>query len=191
MSERNRQFMKLYQEYRFEDQRKYYDKNSKEYKDAHGQVVVLIGVIMVFTAVAASLTAAVDSLAWKPVLTILAVVFPALSTALSAYNELFGFERLSKLYEDVERSLHKASADAPDRKSVTDDSEYDSAVGVYVNVVEGIFRKEQGQWGQLVSQAQTVELPAKRAQAAEKASDSRRASPGGLAQGKPDAPDRD
>jgi hypothetical protein len=185
MSQRNKQFMSLYQKYRFEDQRGFYDRTSKEFKAAHQQVISLTGVIMIFTAAVSALTAAVTSSDWKPVLAILAVVFPALSTALSAYNELFAFERQSKLYQDAEKALHHALAGAPDLKPGISDSDYDGAVGVYVNVIEGIFRKEQGQWGQLESQAKTVELPAEKAQTlVEKSTDTPKQS----APGTPDAP---
>jgi hypothetical protein len=165
MSQRNRQLMSLYQKYRFEDQKNFYDARSKEFKSAHRQVVLLTGVIMILTTVVASVTVAIDLPYWKPVLMILAVVFPALSTALSAYNELFAFERQAKLYQDAERALQRASADSPDliKQGLSSDSEYALAVGLYVNEIEGIFRKEQGQWGQLASQAKTVELPAGKA----------------------------
>lgn len=160
MSQRNKEFMMLYQEYRYKDQVKFYKERSQEFKDAHNQVLNLTGAIMFATALVSLATASLQASVWTPVLAILAIGLPALSTALAAYNELFAFERQSKLYQDAEKALHSALAESPDLKPGLGDSEYATAVGVYVNVIEGIFRKEQGQWGQLQSQAKMAELPA-------------------------------
>jgi hypothetical protein len=164
MSDRNKQFMSLYQTYRYEHQRNFYDERSKEFKSAHRQIILLTGLIMFFTAVTATLTAAIDAPDLKPVLAVLAVVFPALSTALAAYSQLFAFEQQSKLYQDAERALHRALADAPDIKQGISADEYDSAVGVYVNEIEEIFRKEQGQWGQLASEIKTIQQVTEKSQ---------------------------
>jgi Tfp pilus assembly protein PilN len=164
MSDRNKQFMNLYQKYRYEHQRNFYDARIKEFKSAHRQIILLTGLIMFLTAVTATLTAVIEAPDWKPVLAVLAIVFPALSTALAAYNELFAFERQSKLYGDAERALHRALADAPDMKQGIGESEYDSAVGAYVNEIEDIFRKEQGQWGQLASEIKTIQQVTEKSQ---------------------------
>jgi conflict system pore-forming effector with SLATT domain len=161
MNQRNEEFMKLYQKYRYDDQIKFYKDRSQEFKEANEQLLNATGVIMIITAGVSAATALQIPPFWKTVLAILAVGLPALSTALAAYNELFAFERQSKLYQDAENALLAALAESPDvKKQGLSESEYDIAVGVYVNVVEGVFRKEQGQWGQLQSQAKMVELPA-------------------------------
>jgi hypothetical protein len=160
MSQRNREFMQLYNEHRYLNQVGFYKSRSQEFKEANSQLLTATGVIMIITAGVSAATAALTESSWKPLLAILAVALPALSTALAAYNELFAFERQSKLYQDAKNALHAALAESPDVKQGLSESEYDIAVGVYVNVVEGVFRKEQGQWGQLQSQAKMVELPA-------------------------------
>jgi hypothetical protein len=165
MSDRNKQFMSLYQKYRYEHQRDFYDTHRREFNSAHRQLILLTGLIMFFTALTATLTAAIDSPDWKPVLAVLAVVFPALSTALAAYNQLFAFERQAKLYGDAERALHRALADAPDLKQGISEGAYDSAVGVYLSEIENILRKEQGQWGQLASEIKTIQQPAEKTKA--------------------------
>jgi hypothetical protein len=166
MSQRNEEFMKLYQTYRYEHQAKFYKDRSGEFKAAYSQVLTLTQAIMTLTAAVSAATAISAAVAggasafWTPILAILAVALPALSTALSAYNELLSFERQSKLYEDTEKALLTASAEWPDHKQGLSENEYAVAAGVYVNMIEGVFQREQGQWGQLQSQAKTVQLPA-------------------------------
>jgi hypothetical protein len=46
MSERDKQFMSLYQKHRFENQSDFYNQTSKEFKATHRQVITLTGVIM-------------------------------------------------------------------------------------------------------------------------------------------------
>jgi hypothetical protein len=79
---------------------------------------------------------------------VLAAVFPAVSTALVAYDGLISFERLAKLYGDVVSSVRQVAK--PSRENP-------QAVTAYVATVEGIFLREQGQWGQLT---QDIELQA-------------------------------
>lgn len=80
----------------------------------------------------------------------LAAVFPALSTALVAYDGLIAFDRLAKLYGDVVSSVSHVDKPPKDNLQASD-------VTDYVATVEGIFLREQGQWGQLT---QDIELQA-------------------------------
>lgn len=158
MSERDEQFLDLYQQYRFEDQRGWYKSRRAEFEAAYSEVITLIGLLMVLAATVAALAVAnVGEL--KTLWAVLAVVFPALSTALSAYNGLYAFERQAKLYRDAANMMHHARADAPDLKSGITEAGYRRALSAYVNKVEGILRKEQGQWGQLISEIEPIEPP--------------------------------
>jgi hypothetical protein len=95
----------------------------------------------------------------KTLWAVLAVVFPALFTALSAYNGLYAFERQAKLYHDAANALLRARADAPDLKPGITGADYRQALSAYVNKVESILRREQGQWGQLTSEIEPIEPP--------------------------------
>lgn len=106
---------------------------------------------------AASALAAADVGGLKALWAVLAVVFPALSTALSAYNGLYTFERQAKLYRDAANMMLHARADAPDLKPEITEAGYRQALSAYVNKVEGILRREQGQWGQLISEIEPLE----------------------------------
>jgi ABC-type transport system involved in cytochrome bd biosynthesis fused ATPase/permease subunit len=156
MSERNEQFLALYQQYRFEDQRGWYERRRAEFEAAYGQVITLTGLLMVLAGTAGTLAAA-DVGGSKTLWAVLAVVFPVLSTALSAYNGLYAFERQAKLYRDAANMMHRAQADAPDLTQGITEAGYRRALSVYVNKVEGILRKEQGQWGQLISEIEPIE----------------------------------
>jgi len=156
MSERNEQFLALYQQYRFEDQRGWYERRQAESEAAYGQVITLTGLLMVLAGTAAALASA-DVGGLKTLWAVLAVVFPAVSTALSAYNGLYAFERQAKLYRDAANMMLRTRAGAPDLKPEITQAGYRRALSAYVNKVEGILRTEQGQWGQLISESAPTE----------------------------------
>jgi fatty acid desaturase len=158
MTERDQQFLALYQKHRFQDQRAFYDSRRREFEAARDQVLWLTTVFMVLTAAAAALASA--NLGGLTVLwSILAVAFPALSTALSAYNALYAFERQAKIYGDAANALLRARADSPDLKPAMDDSAFHQALGAHVEQVEQILGNEQAQWGQLIGEIKPVEPP--------------------------------
>jgi hypothetical protein len=110
------------------------------------------------TAFAASLAAAnIGGL--QTLWSILAVVFPALSTGLSAYNGLYAFERQAKLYGDAANALLRATADSPDLKPTMEATAFAVAVSAHVQQVEQILSGEQAQWGQLIGEIKPVTPP--------------------------------
>jgi hypothetical protein len=158
MSNLYEQFLTLYKTFRHDDQVNWYKGRHEEFGKARKQGVILTGILMFLTAMASVLTT--TNLFWpKPVWAVLSVVLPALSTALTAYLSLFAFEQQSKLYQDAFHALHKAEASVYDLKQATNEADYKARLEAYVNQVEEIFRKEQGQWGQLISEMKPVEPP--------------------------------
>jgi hypothetical protein len=161
MTERAKQYLALYRECRLEDQRRFYESRGKEFQAARDEVVWLTAVLMVLTAGAAALAAAnIGRL--QELWSILAVVFPALSTALVAYDGLYAFERQAKLYGDAANALLRARADSPDLKPPMDDPTFAAAVGAHVQQIEQILAAEQAQWGQLIGEIKPVEPPPKK-----------------------------
>jgi hypothetical protein len=159
MTERDQQFLALYRKHRFEDQRAFYDSRRREFETARDQVLWLTAVFMVLTAAVAALASAnVGGL--KSLWAVLAVAFPALSTALSAYNALYAFERQAKIYRDAANALLRARADSPDLKPPMDDAAFQEALRAHVEQVEQILRSEQAQWGQLIGEFKPVTPPA-------------------------------
>ena len=161
MTARDQQFLALYKSRRFQDQRDFYDSRRREFDAARDQVLWLTSVFMVLTAAVAALASAnVGGL--KPVWSILAVAFPALSTALSAYNAFYAFERQAKIYGDAANALLRARADSPDLKPPMDDLAFQQALIAHVQQVEQILGNEQAQWGQLIGEIKPAEPPSSR-----------------------------
>ena len=161
MTERDQQFLALYQKHRFQDQRTFYDSRRREFETAHDEVLWLTTVFMVLTAAAAALASA-NLGGLRALWSILAVAFPAVSTALSAYNALYAFERQAKIYGDAANSLLRARADSPDLKPPMDDSAFQQALTAHVEQIERILGNEQAQWGQLIGEIKPVEPPSSR-----------------------------
>ncbi|MGN6868987.1 MAG: SLATT domain-containing protein [Solirubrobacteraceae bacterium] len=134
--------MDLYKKYRLDGQvRDFYTPRSEEYRSAFRQSLVTKSVLLALGAVAGALAGA-NVGGHRVLSSVLAAALPALSTALVAYDGLISYERLAKLYGDVVSSVARVgSPPGPDLQA--------SDVSDYVATVEGIFLREQGQWGQL------------------------------------------
>lgn len=152
MSERSRQALTLYRAARVEDQVDYYRRTSAEYDRAGAQSVALSAVLLSLTSLAGALAGLEISgkMGWA----IAAAVIPAVSTAVAAYDAVFGFDRFSKLYGDAMRSLRLV--EEPDLAGIADDRVAAAEVAAYVDAVEAVLLKEQAQWGQLTG---GIEVP--------------------------------
>ncbi len=146
----------MYRTCRHKDQDRFYKARHAEFERARRQAIISAGVLMFLTAMVSIL--AISNLFWpRWVWAVLGVIFPALSTALTAYNSLFGFEQQSKLYRDAFHALRRVEADTHDLQPWADESDYLKRVERYVEQVEEILRKEQGQWGQMISEIKPAE----------------------------------
>jgi hypothetical protein len=153
VSDRERQALTVLQAARVEDQlENYYGRTAAEYARASAQSVAASAVLLSLTTLAGTL-AGLD-IAGKGGWAIAAAILPALATALAAYDALFGFERVSKLFFDAIRSLRRI--EAPDLTQIADDAEAATAVAAYAEAIEAVLAKEQAQWGQLTAE---IELP--------------------------------
>jgi hypothetical protein len=154
MNDQQQQFLSLYRDFRHKDQAKFYRMRSEEFEKAHSQAVYVAAALMALTAIISYLTAAnMIEVKWAAVV---AVSLPAISAALTAYNGLYSFESQSMLYRDALNALGEAEAIGYDAEQATG-AEAEAEITAYVNQVEEIFRKEQGQWGQLISEIKPVE----------------------------------
>jgi conflict system pore-forming effector with SLATT domain len=158
MDNRHEQFLNFYQTYRHKDQDSFYQARCNEFGRARRQAIITAGVLMLLTTMTPIL-ASTDILLPRLIWAVLSVFFPALSTALTTYNSLFGFERQLKLYKDASRGLHRAEADAYGLRKSAGEADHQKKIEAYVDQVEEILRKERGQWGQLISEIKTVEPP--------------------------------
>jgi SMODS and SLOG-associating 2TM effector domain 1 len=147
MSSREHEFLELYREARLVDQLSFYEARKNEFEAAQGQIVAVSAIVFGLASTVGVL-AGLD-IGGKLVFAVLATILPAVSTALSAYEGVFGFERHAKIYDDAARSLKRI--EEPDLQKEPDGA---AALASYIEQVENVFRREQAQWGQLQSEAQ-------------------------------------
>jgi len=146
MTERSRQFAEFYLSKRLEDQLVFYRKRRTEFEKARNQAIRGKAGLLGLSAVAGALGTAFPNV--RTGLAITAAILAALATALAAYQTLYGFPRIAKLYQDAETSLtalHKLGLD-PDLPIYE--------LRARVAKIEAVFKQENGQWGQL-SQGQS------------------------------------
>jgi hypothetical protein len=134
---------------------RYYSAAAFEYECANAQAVALAAVLMSVTTLAGAVAG--FDISGKSAWAVVAVVVPAISTTLAAYEALFGFERVAKLYGDAARSLRRV--DEPDLATAEDDAASEADVAAYVAAVETIFNNEQAQWGQLTAKSTPAQDP--------------------------------
>jgi hypothetical protein len=152
VSDRERQALTVLQAARVEDQlENYYGRTAAEYARASAQSVAVSAVLLSLTTLTGTL-AGLD-IAGNGGWAIAAAILPAVATALAAYDALFGFERVSKLFFDAIRSLRRI--EAPDLTQIAE-AKAAEAVAAYAEAVEAVLAKEQAQWGQLTAE---IELP--------------------------------
>jgi SMODS and SLOG-associating 2TM effector domain 1 len=149
--ERQRQFLSLYGRWRADDQLRWYAARLDEFNRARAQAITLTGILLILTTTSSALAAA-DAAGQRTLWAVLATLFPALSTALAAYVALHGYHRVAKLYDAAAGSLRGLRVDQPRAPPASEFAEQEK-LGEYVASVEGILRREQGQWGQLASEA--------------------------------------
>lgn len=145
MTRRTQQFFALYQQARVDDQRGYYQRRARQFRAAYRQVL-LISAVLFGVSAAVGLIAGLD-VPGKVVWAIFAAILPAITTVLSAYENLYGFERSSKVFGDAARNLTQVRP--PDLGDAVDDQQ---ALEAYVGEVEQILETERGQWGQLATE---------------------------------------
>jgi SMODS and SLOG-associating 2TM effector domain 1 len=142
--------LELYRRCRLADQLKYYDDRGSEFGAALSQLGILSAIVLALGSTAAALAgAAVDG---TPVWAVLAAAFPAIATALTAFGSLYAYEQQTKIYADAAKALRRVDRTPPDLASEQDPT---AALHEFITKAEDVLRREQGQWGQLVSELRT------------------------------------
>lgn len=147
MTAADERLLELYRRCRLADQLEYYDERGSEFDAAVSQLGILSAIVLALGSTAAALAgAAVDG---TPVWAVLAAVFPAIATALAAFGSLYAYEQQAKIYADAAKALRRLDRTPPDLAAEQDPA---AAAHEFITTVEDVFRREQGQWGQLVSE---------------------------------------
>ena len=141
------QFAELYTSDRIGDQLDFYHRRREEAEKAHDQAVHAKWALSTLAAIAGAVGAALPEA--RTELAIAAAFLAAAATAFTAYQSLYAFPRLAKLYRDAEMSLSALSA-AGKALSADLTSERTRAL---VDRIEKVFQQENGQWGQLIQHA--------------------------------------
>jgi hypothetical protein len=147
VSDRDRQLLDVYAERRLGDQRRYYEQRRDEYQRASGQLALVTAALVALGGVAGVLAGA-DAFGGHDAWAFVAVAAPALATALATYEALFGFEQNAKIFGDALAALRLAELRKPAQPGDP------ATIRAWVEEVEGILQREQGQWGQLASDAE-------------------------------------
>lgn len=143
-AERAAQFAALYAEARIGDQLRFYQNRRAEAEKAHDQAIHAKWILSTLAAIAGSVGAALPEV--RTPLAIAAAFLAAAATAMAAYQSLYAFPRLAKLFRDAELSL---SALAAARKVMGSGLSHEQARAL-VERMEKVFSQENAQWGQLV-----------------------------------------
>ena len=143
-AERAVQFAELYQEARIDDQLGFYNGRRVENEKAYDQAIRVKWTLSTLAAIAGAVGAALPEA--RTALAIAAAFLAAAATAMAAYQSLYAFPRLAKLYRDAELSLSALTAA---REAMGSGLSHEQA-GALVERMEKIFTQENGQWGQLI-----------------------------------------
>lgn len=155
MSERNKQLLGYYRENRIQDQLKFYTDRRDLFDCASGQGLAISAMLLAFASAVSALAG--TTVGWTRVWSALSAVLPAISTALAAYLALYAFDQQSKIYGDALRAVRAAARSAPNPDAPEGGRPSEENVAEFVKNVEGAFRQEHAQWGQLTSQIQITD----------------------------------
>jgi hypothetical protein len=144
---RTEEFVKLYEQDRFQDQLTFYRDRQADAEKARDQAIHAKWVFSTLAAIAGSVGAAVPS--WRTDLAIAAAFLAAAATSLAAYQSLYAFPRLAKLYQDAQHSLTALTA----ARTGFGEGLSPAEVHALVQRIEKVFVQENGQWGQLIQHA--------------------------------------
>lgn len=147
-AERAAQFAALYREDRLGDQLGYYHRRRVEAARAHDQAIHVKWTLSTLAAIAGAVGAALPEA--RTGLAVAAAFLAAAAAAMTAYQSLFAFPRLAKLYQDAEMSLSALSAAG----TALGPGLSPEQARTLVERIEKVFSQETSQWGQLVRHSQ-------------------------------------
>jgi len=143
-AERAGQFAELYKEARIDDQLRFYISRRMENEKAHDQAIHAKWTLSTLAAIAGAVGAALPEA--RTALAIAAAFLAAAATAMAAYQSLYAFPRLAKLYRDAELSLASLTAA---REAMGAGLSHEQSRKL-IERIEKVFSQENGQWGQLI-----------------------------------------
>ncbi len=159
MAERDRDFLRFYEQERVEDQLKYYRRQAGWHGRRDDTLLLISGILMFVAAVASGVSASNwegvgPAVLWSSV----AALVPALAAAVAATRALYEHERNHQRFENTFHDLEYLRAyKAPSAKLA--EAEYRTALEEYVGEVEGLLSREHRQWVEVMTQVQAAQAP--------------------------------
>jgi hypothetical protein len=151
MTDRERDFLRYYDAHRVEDQISYYRSKSGWHGRRAQALVILAGIIMFLSSVAAW-AAALGWFGLGAVWHSLATVMPAISAAVVGVRSLYEFDRNHTRFQNTLYDLRHAAAELRPAAGLSGE-ELREAMGRYVTEVETLLSRENRQWVKLASTA--------------------------------------
>jgi hypothetical protein len=137
---RTNEVLAAYGTYRVQGQIEYYERQARKFEQALRRTMRFSAILLVAAALCGALGAVDPSR--RGMWAFLAAGFAALSTAVATYEVAFGFERLSRQYNETVAALRLVEAEGPrsaDQRGAAD----------YVARVERLLRTEVDRWSHL------------------------------------------
>ena len=183
-AERERKLMEaktlLFEHFTLEDQRSYYKRTIKKYRQAASQVNLLRALFALLTIIVTAIAAyivqtrfssgtvngcEVNAAALKDpcftlrslvnCLLLLSILFPALGAFFNMLADLYQWDRLIKIYDEAAKGLETPDALSPDPHM--DDVEYRASLLALAAGTLKVMRDETGQWGQLIRPPENID----------------------------------
>lgn len=151
MSEREREFLRYYNEQRVVDQKEYYLSNSGWHQRRANALIVGAGVIMFLSSIASW----ASSQQWFAVTApwnVLATVMPAVSGAIVAIRALYEFDRNHTRFLNTYYDLREAAVKMRPAEQLTGE-ELRTATVQYITEIENLLSRENRQWVKLMGSA--------------------------------------
>ncbi len=159
MAERDRDFLRFYEEARVEDQLKYYRRQAGWHGRRDDRLLLVSGILMFVAAIASGVAASNweglgPAVLWSSV----AALVPAVSAAVAATRALYEHERNHQRFENTFLDLEYLRAYKAPAASL-DEPGFRSALAEYVSEVEGLLSREHRQWVEVMTQVQASQAP--------------------------------
>lgn len=168
----------LFEKFALQDQRNYYKKSIRENRRAASQVNRLRAGLALLTGIASALAGFIvqsrflgkasctaninipaDCPTWQSivvVLTVMAVVLPAVAALFSTLADLYQWDKLITIYSSALENLEVADAQSP-HVEIPDEVRYRASLRAFVEGTLQVMSDETAQWGQSIRTPEQVE----------------------------------
>jgi hypothetical protein len=143
VSDRSAQVADLYRRYRLEHQKSFYRNRAREFRRARNQARITAAVFLVLASLSGALGGA-DVGGQRMWWAVAAAALGALAAALTSYEAVVGFDRLSRDYDKTIAALARLETRLPGGACVPDAT--DGEVAAFVGQAEAVLIGEVDRW---------------------------------------------